>query len=91
MIVGSASIRKVSVNSSIEKLGLKEFRSIRKVFEKDHNLHTQEVTVMAVDGPSAATMINFIVAEDYKKFAPKQILPKKEGRNKKKTTESEDE
>lgn len=45
---------------------------------------------MAVNGPDAATMINFLVAEDYKKFAPRQILSENKSKGKKKV-KSEDE
>jgi hypothetical protein len=71
------------VPSSIELIGLKRFLSTRWVYGADHRLHQHEFDVLAVNGPEACNIINILVAEDYKKFAPAQPKPPKKEKGKK--------
>lgn len=51
--------------------GLRPFGTTRLVMGGDHQLHEQEMTVLAVSGPEAARLVNEAVAEAYKANAPK--------------------
>ncbi len=76
---------------SVKNYGeLRQFRSVRKVYGEDRHLHEHEFMVMAPNGPTAATLINSLVAEDYKKYGPKLFAAKINKKNGSLNVEEED-